>query len=816
MLMARQPRFISFRSLVACALVAAGPGIASAQPVVSEFSEQKLDRVDVIERSGATNVALDIEAQTDPKPWVATDYPAVASTTGFTACQNTSTRGIYCLDGNVIRRWPNPEKMPPLAPVDGRELFNCGNSVFGFDRDNVCTAMTVDLAGNIWIAGKKKSKFSLFKVVAGACPSTPANTAASTWKPFTTVSGAFCAREYASGRPLLVDLSVVDGDVAEAFPYSEGGVFGVEERREITFFRDIPQATPVVIGAGKDWGLGGGEQLQAVTLLQQPSLTPARNWLLVTTSTGRLLSREIPYPGDPLFAVVNHSSPTGNAVNLVSATTCLSTLTPYYDIRTSVKTRSTYVSDRRGCRLMSLKSNIDAAGFGATTPLSFATPPEVIASTAPTSSLVATLLAPPEGVSIAPGIEVDLRADCGFNLDGTPRECGIVPDGGDNGLVPAAALRGVKIDAGTPSGLTVFQILNIPECRYLPYGTVGECTPVLNTSVTPNVWVGAIIKPDGNVAGYPADYVQKTVGTQTLWFPRDPETLYLDVAKLMPPEVTKVTTLPRMLLSPRYRGLPDTNTFDALFGITDEGVRFRETWLGKFDLGDLIPGRKLGCGETTTIDPTNGPPWDVIVTISERYTTVGGPASGGRQHTDMLVNTYGCDPLDPPISGSRWSLYPYALKLAAERLPDPASPGQFVVRYPDSIFAKLVLSLFNDLGKTIDEYLCFDRDGGNGAPVSASTCSSLQANWVNTQDKLQKCVESSTEPLNSTQIRTCNAFEVQYEPFRAQVTGLMPASLDLANRIGEAKARLEVFRYVYDKQFVPSIPPQGFNDGLYQ
>jgi hypothetical protein len=201
-----------------------------------------------------------------------------------------------------------------------------------------------------------------------------------------------------------------------------------------------------VIGAGKDWGLSSGganpEVLQAVTLLQQPALTRARNWLLVTTSNGRLLSREIPYPGDPLFQVVNHSSPTGNAVNLVSTTPCLSTLTPFYDIRTSVKTRSTYVSDRRGCRLMSLKSNIDAVGFGANSPLSFATPPEVIASTSPTSSLVATLTAPPEGVSIAPGVEVDLRADCGFTTDPLgntiPKECGIVPDGGDSGFLPAA------------------------------------------------------------------------------------------------------------------------------------------------------------------------------------------------------------------------------------------------------------------------------------------------------------------------------------------------------------------------------------------
>ncbi|HWJ06437.1 MAG TPA: hypothetical protein VNS57_11725, partial [Steroidobacteraceae bacterium] len=313
-------------------LCACGVSVAFGQATLGEFSEQRLDRVDVIEAQGATNVAVDVDAQTAAKPWVATDYAAVSGT-AFTACQNTSTRGLYCLDGNAVRHWPNPEKLPPLTSVDGRELFNCSNTVFAFDRDNVCTALTVDLGGNLWVAGKKKSKFSLFKVVPGACPSTPANTSASRWTAFTTSAGNFCAREYATGRPLLIDLTVVDGDVAASFPHSlgDGGVIAVEERKEVTFFPDAPQATPVLLGASKAWGLSGNEQLQAATLMQQPLPVDSRNWVLVVTSTGRLLSREIRWDA-VVTTVINHSV-AGSPINLVAATSCGPTA--LYDIRTS-------------------------------------------------------------------------------------------------------------------------------------------------------------------------------------------------------------------------------------------------------------------------------------------------------------------------------------------------------------------------------------------------------------------------------------------------------------------------------------------------
>ena len=52
--------------------------------------------------------------------------------------------------------------------------------------------------------------------------------------------------------------------------------------------------------------------------------------------------------------------------------------------------------------------------------------------------------------------------------------------------------------------------------------------------------------------------------------------------------------------------------------------------------------------------------------------------------------------------------------------------------------------------------------------------------------------------------------------FNDAVDALVRSGSDPANRVGEVKARKEVFRYVYDRQFLPSIPPLGFEDGLNQ
>jgi hypothetical protein len=771
---------------------AASASVAFGQATLGETA-QTLDRVDIIYANDADNIFINTELEA--RPWESDDYEI--SGTSFTQCQNTAARGIYCLDGNTVKRFPKPSD----TPAPSIALFQCSNTAFRFNSRAACDTLTVDITGTIWLAAAKGQRFSLFKVI-------QTNTAPdSTWIRFTTTAGTFFTREYATGRPQLRDLAVIDGDVAAAFPLSTGvgGVIAVEQKAEVTFFPDIPGAPPVLLGNATTWGLASDskgkptEEVQSATLLQKyfPTDDITRNWVLITTSKGRLVSREIPWSG-PLPLAIDH----GAMLVATSVPALCSGQTAFYDIQASVKSRSVYVSDQRGCRALALTTNVDTALI--TDDLSV-DEPVVIASTE-SDSEQAALQAPPQGVSIAPGVALSMAEECRVG-----EVCPLVGDG-DNNQIVAASMTDVQLDSGTPDGLFVFQIKNIPDCRYF------------NSVTAPAVCLAnnVMFKADGSPVMYGVN------GNVP-----EPHKVFLNVRPLLPLEVTRVKALPeKMLLSPRYKALSGTNTrsgtstFDALFGIAEDGVRFRETFEVNFDLRDLLGKNsddepfKIGCGgedpRNTLIDTTLGPRWDIVVTISEDFTTVGGLTNGGRQHTDMLVNSVGCKPEDPPAAGTRWSMFAYGLMMAPNL--DEVTPTGTIVRYSDSVLAKLTLSLFKDLGETIDTYACLNNDpGGTGAPVRASDCTSLKAEWFNTNDKLTKCVESSTQPLNSTEIRTCNAFEVQYVPFAALVNGLAksPTASDPANRVGELKARLEVFRYVYDSQFKPSIPADtGFDDPL--
>ena len=84
------------------------------------------------------------------------------------------------------------------------------------------------------------------------------------------------------------------------------------------------------------------------------------------------------------------------------------------------------------------------------------------------------------------------------------------------------------------------------------------------------------------------------------------EALYLNVTPLLPVEITALFDsyeryppkgLPRMLISPQYRAQNEQGfLFEALFGITDDGVVFQGTFDLLFDVGKLTgnPENKLG------------------------------------------------------------------------------------------------------------------------------------------------------------------------------------------------------------------------------
>jgi hypothetical protein len=88
--------------------------------------------------------------------------------------------------------WPNP-----LQPETFSDPVNCADPALGFEtrKGDPCTAMTVDDAGTLWLAAKKRNAHSIIKIVAksSSCPD-------SSW--VTLAGGKLCAKEVYSGRPV--------------------------------------------------------------------------------------------------------------------------------------------------------------------------------------------------------------------------------------------------------------------------------------------------------------------------------------------------------------------------------------------------------------------------------------------------------------------------------------------------------------------------------------------------------------------------------------------------------------------------------------
>jgi hypothetical protein len=229
--MFRLTRAIAVTMLSLAALL--GMNVAAGQ--VAEGVIQTLDRTQV--HSRAAVIEMDFAGLED------TDFldTGIRAESAFAACKLTALDGLFCLDGKTIRNFPDTSD-----PSDSSALIDCEDPALGLDdkKPDTCTGLTVDLTGAIWIAGKNKGKsHSLIQAVAkeeGACPSAD-------WTP---LAGDFCALEYATGRPLLVDINPVDGDVAAGFPFG-AGIIGLEERKTIVFFPAPFGADPIEIASGK-------------------------------------------------------------------------------------------------------------------------------------------------------------------------------------------------------------------------------------------------------------------------------------------------------------------------------------------------------------------------------------------------------------------------------------------------------------------------------------------------------------------------------------------------------------------------------------
>lgn len=773
----------TLRSVVAilfslCSLGAAVP--ASAQATADPT--QVLDRVEVFNTSEVLRMKFE--------PPVGYTLLNTTSKTGYRACQFSPAAGLFCLDGALVRNWPNPQTDPPPAGQTAVEtvydVFSCADRALALDKKaDACTSVTVDLKGDIWLAGRKSNNLhNLIRVTkkkTGVCTEGDPLTGVGTPSiDNSTKYLDYCFKVYRTGRPLLLDISPVDGELAAYF--NGKGILGVEERKTVVFYpNDLSQGV-VVLGSGKsDWNLVGNEQVQSAALYQvlydpDPSTygdENVDNFGLITTNTGRVMWRNVTTLSQPAQLLLDLKT-------LQTGTACATSGTQFFDIRASNVTGQVFAGDRNFCQVSAFKptyTHLTASLTGTSTPLSVSTGTQTV-----------------DGVAVSPGISIDL-AECKDPTTG----CTLIEDstglGGDTNAYKAAKMYGVNLDSAA-TGMVLFQVKNIPDCRYFP-------APASLPTGHPCKQAG-LVYPDGAA----------------------PQQQWLNVTPLMPQDIKdlfdasgkKPTGLPPMWMSPRYRAQSGTDGryFEALFGKTEPTVQFRKTFTIQLDVGDPnLIGKSLECGVTST-PPKPFNQWDIITTISERFTNVGGPAnsvvdtaSSAGEHADVLLNTDCVNPTSG--AGTRWSLYPYGLELA-EDLPPSGTVTTWTYSPAKNYLGEMLKSLHASLFDMQTRLACANVDAIGDTmqlpekqPVAPSACSSLANTLTSTTDKLSKCVAATYDPKTSAIDQNCNAFDTQFSNYRMTVSALTPYGVDPANRVGELVARSNVIWYIYEQHFLTAF-----------
>jgi len=794
----------------------------------TEVAEQVLDRVAVF--NGGTALEMNFEREpyreaTATEPAVVLDFYNynLAESSRLGNCRLNGSRGLYCVDGQSVRRWQDP-----ADGGSGEVEFSCANEALRLDRNrtDICTALAVSQGGDVWVAGRRKSASVLIRLrqkLNGNCR----DAAEQSLSP--AASERYCFLEYTtSERPLISRLLVIEGEEGDVFDRGNGvpadGVLALDVRDVVTYYSMVPKATPVDLVTRSGWLLvNNKEALQDLALLQTANDDTIENRVLVTTSNGRVLSRRTdtggPWMTDEVFNVP-FERVAGSATCPVAAAAPAG-----YGVTVSAKTGRVYVTDRSYCQVLALDpfdGNSSAPGiqFGGLVNVkdtSVAGDPDLTLSTSNFSvpsrftgdPVNITGEYPPDGATVAPGILVNLKECTGT--------CKVITGEVDPNTGKAAnllTLTAVQLNS-TQSSIVLFQIRNIPDCRYVPAADPNDPDAEPNAKLCA-LHPGAVIGP-----------------------PDEPGQQYLDVAQLLPPEVTAqfLATnalppgLPPLLISPQYRGQADKRyVFGAVFAIPEPGVVFKETFEADFDVAGLTGG-ELGCQVTDDPDKTvlqDLLRWDVVTRVSERYIAPGGPnglaatvidpVSGSpvpnkRRYVDTIVNS-GCGTTKTKIGS--FSLIAYDLEIAHN---PTAGDDQ------DDVFARLVVKLFDDLQLTQTQLACpsgVDRAATSTLPASDpltdGQCASLNSVLLNAQDKLNKCVAATRQPKTSAVDQNCQAFETQFSSYRAQLAGvpavaatLDPAkTLDPANRIGELKARAETLWLVYGERFLPSVPMGGY------
>lgn len=779
-----------------------GAVAASAQTTTAT---QVLDRVNAVSPKAVLDMAFDDPAQ--PLPFETP--PEITTGRGFTTCQLTAKRGLFCLDQNLsgapgrfVRRWDPVFKGSEV----GNPYFSC-ESLPGVDTSKnveTCTGITADDNGAVVVAGKRKGGYNLIKVAPKA--DLPNQACGSPWAPLATTD--LCYKVLLPrDRPLLVDVTYAELTFPDNVKCT--GIIGLENRTTLMFFtdRDSTKNDPVcavdyaerAIADARAWKLDRDEVLQGATTLQMKN---GDSFALVVSNSGKVRAEKVndalaapflvpifrAHAGEPqaAYASVVELRDGRTSGDGARATRCDSTAQKF-GIRTSTKSGRLYVTDKNFCEASAFEPTGDTlaagdANFQGLKVVDFAGSDLVLATTTQPSGTAYPAIEP----TLAPGISIDLSKCAG------DAGCTLVAKGNGQRI---AVLSNVNV-VSKSKGMTLFQIRDLPDCRWIP---VDERPPACFT--------------DENEDGKP-DAVS---GDGPAW------TQYLNVKPLLPKEVTdqfpppgSEGALKDMYISPQYRAqdkdkngrlLPKPFYFEAFFGVTQEGVVFQDVFSLEFFVSDLTEsGSELGCQLSPSLPPTvaNLLKFDIAVTVSEKVEVV-----GPKPFSEILVNN-GCG--STAGGGSRWSIYPYNLALTPNVYPHSPADGGTVNDPPDDYFAHVVVDLFYELEATRALKAC--QSGGPLESVSG-VCSNLKSSWDNAKDKLGKCLLDSNYPRNSEAVRNCNSFDSQMKNYRNSLDGV-PLCTDVAtckdpqNRLGELKGRVDTIRYVMTDRLIPSVPAEGF------
>ena len=256
-----------------------------------------------------------------------------------------------------------------------------------------------------------------------------------------------------------------------------------------------------------------------------------------------------------------------------------------YGIRTSFKTGRVYVSDSNARAVRALAPLAAGSGY------------QLIPLTPDTNGILYTTPTAPEGLTVAPGNSVDL-ADCK-----TTTPCTVIP--GATGQPPSVTFDQVTLKEGSPTGVTVYQIRGLIDCRYAPV----DCSNLLG------------VAPIGSPPFDNNEYVEGLIGAGII-IPLDPSkpslaknryrpaAQLLNVTPMLPEDVTSLFSesggLPDLQISRTYRAQRGDPAkpfrFDALFYKTAKGQVFVDTLFTDVEVNQLS-STTLGCRDNDSSTP---------------------------------------------------------------------------------------------------------------------------------------------------------------------------------------------------------------------